>query len=322
MDIKNLNKTEMFALAMDAYRGETSKPEKYSASERKEGMNALLKDLAQDYRANKNEIFEIIETTISEVLPERLSQILGFADVKKFAEGDTPRFVVKNGKIKAYVTAVGSVVRRHRKDAKEITIETQAIQAKVYAELARVRAGMVDFAELIDDCLEALEDAYLETVYNAMTGAFTALPAANKHTAASFDAAELDKLVRVASSYGEPKIYGTRAALAALPMNSSSELDKEDIRNKGFIGKYKGTPCLELKNVTKDETNAAFVLSDQFVYVIPEGKDKIVKVAIEGDAYMRETDGVDWTKNFEVMTQSGTAVLQNNYFCIYKNTAL
>ena len=53
-----------------------------------------------------------------------------------------------------------------------------------------------------------------------------------------------------------------------------------------------------MKNATIDETNEEFVLEDRYIYIIPEGKDKIVKVGIEGDAYVREENGEDWTVNF------------------------
>jgi len=318
--MEKLTRKQAFALAMDAYKG-ISSDDNYTAEERKDGMRKYLSDLAKDYRRNKIEIFEIIETVIGDVLPQRIETALSFAEVKVTAEGDIPKFTVKNGKIKAFTVALGGTVRRQRRDRQTITVETEGIQTKVYEELGRIRAGLVDFAELIDDALDALEEEYMSKIYTALTGTYANLPATNKHQAASMVEAEFDKLIKVVASYGEPVIYGTSAALATLATAGGVE-DLADKRNQGYVLRYKGRRVVELPNSTVDDTNAAFQLTDRYIYIIPEGKEKIVKVGIEGDAYVRESDGEDWTQNFEIMQQSGVAVLQLNYFATYDNTAL
>lgn len=107
---KVLNKftiQEAVDLVVDSYRNVSSNAA-YTAEERREGARELLSELAKDYRNNKNQIFAIIEQTITEVLPERLRSTIGrFAEIAKFAEGDTPRFSVSNGKIVAYTVALG-----------------------------------------------------------------------------------------------------------------------------------------------------------------------------------------------------------------------
>lgn len=308
-------------LVVDGYRNVSSHKD-YTAEERRDGANALLVELAKDYRNNKNQIFQIIEETITEVLPERLEATIGrFAEIKMFAEGDTPSFSVKNGKITAYSVSIGGTVSRQRRSKRTITVETEATQVKVYEELTRVRAGLVDFNELIDDALDAIEDEFYNKIYQTLIGTYANLPAANKETDTSVDEVKLDRLIAVVASYGSPMILGTRMGLSTLPAIDSSEA-KSDKYNQGYLGKYKGTPVVEMKNVVTDETNEEFVLEDRYFYIIPEGKDKIVKVGIEGDAYVREESGQDWTLNFETMVQNGTAVLQTNYFAIYDNSSL
>lgn len=94
-------------LVVDGYRNISSHKE-YTAEERREGANALLVELSKDYRNNKNQIFAIIEETLTEILPERLDATIGrFAEIKRFAEGDTPSFSVRNGKITAFTVALG-----------------------------------------------------------------------------------------------------------------------------------------------------------------------------------------------------------------------
>lgn len=108
--MKILNKfslSEATDLVVDSYRGVSSHKD-YTAAERAEGARNLLSELSKDYRTNKNQIFRIIEESIEEILPERLEDSIGrFAEIKNFAEGDTPRFHVRNGKIKAFSVAQG-----------------------------------------------------------------------------------------------------------------------------------------------------------------------------------------------------------------------
>lgn len=308
-------------LVVDSYRNISSNKD-YTSEERREGARHLLTELAKDYRANKNQIFAIIERTITEVLPERLNETIGrFADIEQFAEGDTPRFAVRNGKIKAFNVALGGTVARQRRSKRTITIETEATQVKVYEELPRVRAGLVDFNELIEDALDALEEEFYNKIYQTLVGTYAILPENNKETDTTVVEQKLDKLVQIVASYGAPIILGTRAGLAELPEITSDEANS-DMYNQGFLGRYKGTPVVEMKNVVTDEANQEFLLEDRYLYIIPEGKDKIVKVGIEGDAYVREENGEDWTVNFETLVQNGTAVLQTNYFAIYDNTSL
>lgn len=312
---------EAVSLVTDSYRN-TSTHKDYTAEERAEGSRLLLAELAKDYRNNKEQIFAIIERTITEVLPERLDATIGrFAEIEKFAEGDTPRFSVRNGKITAFTVAQGGTVQRMRRSKRTITIETEATQVKVYEELPRVRAGLVDFNELIEDALDALEEEFYNKIYQTLVGTYANLPEANKETDTEVVENKLDRLIQVVSSYGSPIILGTRVGLSELPHIDSAEADT-DLYNQGYLGRYKGTPVVEMQNIVTDETNEEFVLEDRYLYIIPEGKDKIVKVGIEGDAYVREENGQDWTINFETLVQNGTAVLQNNYFAIYDNTSL
>ena len=122
---------EAVSLVTDGYRN-TSTNKDYTAEERREGSRELLAELAKDYRANKEQIFAIIEETLTEVLPERLEASIGrFAEIKNFAEGDTPRFHVRNGKITAYSVAQGGSVARQRRDKATIMVETEARHVKV-----------------------------------------------------------------------------------------------------------------------------------------------------------------------------------------------
>lgn len=249
-------------LVVDAYNG-VSTHSKFNEEQRETGARELLKDLAKDYRNNKYVIFQIIEQAVAEILPKRVNETIGrFAEIRNFPHGTAPKFAVKNGNVEAYVVSDGARVQRHRVYKKSMMVYTDTIQAKVYEELARVQIGEVDFNELIDKAVEAIEDELYNLIYSALVGAYESLPPANKVTGADVDEKELDRLIQVIGSYGEPVILGTRMGLASLPEIDAAEA-RTDIYNQGFIGRYKGVPCIEIENTVLDETNEEFKFEDR-----------------------------------------------------------
>lgn len=321
--MERLNRKEAFSLSMDAYYKRSS-VEKYSAVERGEGLQNYLADLNKDYRNNKNEIFQIIEDTASAILPIKVNEIVRqFAEFKDFPDNTQVKFKVKNGKIKAVEVAVGGTVRRERIDKGFFTLSTEAIQCKVYEEYERVIGGLVDWSELINMVVDAIMEAVMTKVYVALTGIFSKLPVANAHTSATLDKVELDKIINVIKAYGQPVIMGTPLAISQITLDQyATELDKLDIRNKGYLGQYKGCAVVEIPNSFTDETNTTKVFDDQYLFIIPAGQDKIVKVATEGGLKVREQNGQDWTVNFEAYQKVGVSVLAVNNIGMYKITNL
>lgn len=320
---KEFTKEQVIGCAIDAYRGVSTKAE-FTAEQRKETMQEVLSDLAKDYRANKHKIFAIIEATLDEVLPEKVSEFIMFAEVKNFKFGQTMRFKVSSKTVKAYAVALGGTVRRTRMDSRYITIEADNIQAKVYEEMLNIKAGLVNFSELIDLCVEAITEEINNRIYQVVMDTYGKLPTTNKHESAGIDEASLLKIAQIVSSYGAPTIYGTKRGLAELTSlldpALASEKDKAELRDNGFIGKWKGIPVCEIKNVVTDETNEKFKYSDAYLFLLPQGKEAYVKVGFEGDALVKDQENADWTVDFDIAKRVGVSVLVNNHIGIYKNT--
>lgn len=320
---KEFTKEKVVSCAIDAYRGVSTKPE-FTAEQRKETMQEILKDLAQDYRSNKHKIFAIIEATLDEVLPEKVSEFIMFAEVKNFKFGQTMRFKVNSKHVKAYSVALGGTVRRTRMDSRYITIEAENIQAKVYEEMLNIKAGLVDFSELIDLCIEAITEEINDRIYQAVMDTYANLPTPNKHESSGIDEASLLKITQIVGSYGSPVIYGTKRGLAELTSlldpALATDQDKNDLRERGFVGKWKGTPVYEIKNVVTDETNEKFKYSDAYLFVFPQGKESYIKVGFEGEAFVKDQENADWTVDFDIAKRVGISVLVNNHIGIYKNS--
>lgn len=319
---KSFTQEEVVRTALDSVLGISSKAE-FTAEQRRDAINQILRDLAQNYEENKYKIFKIIEETLNPIMPEEIKNAFRFAEVKEFAPGDTPVFTIKSGQVKAYWVASGGTVRRYRRDKKQIVVPAESIQAKIYEELDRLRAGLVDFNELIEDAKKAIMDEIKRKIHTTLIGVFNQMPSTNVHTGAGINEAELDKLIKIVKSYGKPIIVGTYAGLSQLPTIDGLDADLKDLRNQGYTSIYKGgIPTLEIENPVTDETNSEFSISDKYLFIIPEGREKILKVGFEGGILTRETDGADWTKEWELLRKISVAVLQFNHFAIYQNTEL
>jgi hypothetical protein len=148
------------------------------------------------------------------------------------------------------------------------------------------------------------------------------VPTVNKHVEAtneSFNEAELLRIVNIIKSYGNPVIIGTPQAVSQIPMNNTaSQTDMDDLRNHGYIGIYRGTPVVEIPNSFEDKENTIPTLNDNFLFIIPSGQEKMIKVAMEGGLHTRSVQEGDWTYSFETYQKVGVSVFEVNNIGIYQ----
>ena len=210
---------------------------------------------------------------------------------------------------------------------------------RVYAgaailELGDFLCGRVDMAELMDIIIEGLSDSIYNEVQGALKAAISAedRPAANKAVVAGFDAKEFDKIINTVAAYGDSvTIYCTRAFATTLynqpgwagdanPMTALQ--DYNDVREMGYVGRYKGTNVVLLEQSFVDESNTEKVVDDEYAYIIPAGKEKPVKIGIEGGTLIDEFRLQDGSVEVQAQHMFDVAVVANNYWGIYRNTEL
>jgi hypothetical protein len=171
--------------------------------------------------------------------------------------------------------------------------------------------------------VDAIMESILRKVYATLISLGSKVPEANKGTSAGFDKAQFDNILNTIKAYGTPVIIGTPKAVASIPLDTNaSEADKLDIRNRGYIGVYKGTTVLELPNSFEDETNTEVVFDESFLFIIPAGAEKVVKVTMEGGFHVEDSRGADWSMNYEGYQKVGVGLLAVNNIGIYENTSL
>jgi hypothetical protein len=314
--------------AVDAVLGKSS-DSKFTPEQRVEGITTYLSELGKDYRRNEILINEIIEQTVDQILPIRIEERLGvFAEVAIVGDGVTKKFHVPNGKIKAAYTALGVEQPRQKLYKGSFSVATAPVGGAVYAEYEDLVSGRVEFGAMINQLVDAIMDTIYAGIQEALVGAFGVVNNANRYAGASFNQSEFDKLKGTVQAYGKPVVIGTGVGLAEISngvgfdWNKTNEQDRLDIRNLGHVAKYKGADVLELPNTFEDETNAAKVIDDGYVYMMPVGGEKPVKIVLEGKMHIRDKQERDWSTTKEFYRKAGVSVLAVNHMALFENTAL
>ena len=315
-----------------------SENEKYSAEQTSDLLRAQMNLLAHDYRSfreNKNTIFSLIEQTIDEVLPAKvLQQYEQFADISTVPQGDKVVFVrriteASRMRAKQFVTQVGLAGRYETfmLDGERLEVKTSAIGSAARIGFEEFLDGRIQFSELTDVIIEAMDEYIYREIAKALATAVEELPAPNKVTASTFDAASMDRLLSIADAYaGAPAtIYCTyEFAATMLPAEAWASSDMKDtIWGEGYLPRYKGHNIVLLPQSMEDATNAKKVIDPSNAYIINSGVEKPVKIAFEGQTAVREvSDNDDWSRDMQTYKKFGVAILTNPSICVYKNNSL
>lgn len=315
-----------------------SESEKYSAEQTSDLLRAQMNLLAGDYRSfreNKNTIFSLIEQTIDEVLPAKvLQQYEQFADISTVAQGDKVVFVrriteASRMRAKQFVTQVGLAGRYETfmLDGERLEVKTSAIGSAARIGFEEFLDGRIQFSELTDVIIEAMDEYIYREIAKALATAVEELPAPNKVTASSFDAASMDRLLAIADAYADAPatIYCTyEFAATMLPAEAWASNDmKNTIWGEGYLPRYKGHNIVLLPQSMEDATNAKKVIDPSNAYIINSGVEKPVKIAFEGQTAVREvSDNDDWSRDMQTYKKFGVAILTNPSICVYKNSSL
>lgn len=309
--------------------------DKFSYADLNETLRSELRELAGTYalyRENKNTIFALLEETIDDVLPKKVLEQYGqFAEIKSFKQGDRPVFTQRittaaKRRAKQFVTKVGlaGIYEVFKLDGKSYEVPTSAFGGAAQIGFEEFLDGRVDFADVLEIVMEGLDECVYIEIERALKGAVESLQAANKHSGAEFDEAAMDRLIAVADSYGQSTIYCTYEFAATMVPESGwvSDAMKDQKWNNGYLANYKGHRVIVLAQSYEDETNAVKVIDPSYAWIIPTGAEKPVKVALEGQAIVREIENADLSREIQIYKKLGVCALITNNICVYRNTSL
>lgn len=331
--MKTVAKADVTAPTSYSFNGESFSYEALNETLRRE-LNEYAGSYAQ-YRENKNLIFSLIEQTMDDILPKKVTkQYEQFAEVKTFAQGDKPIFrrpLTSNKRAKQFITRVGNAgvyeVFKLSKNEESFMIPTSAIGGAAQIGFEEFLDGRVDFAEVTKIVMEGMDDLIYEEIGAALASSINQLPPANRVVTAGFDEAAFDKLLTIASAYGEPTIYCTyEFAVKLVPTNAwqYTEAMKDELWRTGRLASYKGRKVVILEQGFVDETNSTKVIDPGYCWIISSGANtKPVKIAFEGNTLVQEIDNNrDWSREIQVYKKVGVVCMMTNDICSYVDTSL
>lgn len=320
-------------------------PDTYSLSSVDAAVADGLKELTgsvNTFMRNKHDIFDIITENADEVVPAKVMDAMsGFAEVIQLKNGEKKLF--KRGglgrmRAKKFLTQVGlnGLYETFRLDQETFTMHVKSIGGAVSIDFERLMDGAETISEFMDVLAEAQVDGIYGEVQKALMAAAkeTSMPDANK-VIGSYSASELQALVNTVKAYGggvtifaSPEFIaamGPDAIVPAIPGVAQAIYSPDDIdaiHRFGAIKLFRGTPVVELRQSFVDETNSQVMINPQFAYVLPGGKEKIVKIAMEGGTQMYDVVNPDQSIEIHTYRKIAVGILAFNNWGIYQNTGI
>ena len=339
-----LNRQDLLTLMKIVAKADNSSPVSYSFNGQdynyetinealRVELNAYAGDFAS-YRENKNMIFALIEQTLDDILPKKVvKQYEAFAEVKTFAQGDKPLFkraLTNNKRAKQFITRVGNAgvyeVCKLGKNEESFEVPTSAVGGAAQIGFEEFLDGRVDFAEVTRIVMEGIDDLIYEEIGQALTSSINQLPPANRVAVNGFDEQAFDRLLTIASAYGEPTIYCTyEFAVKLVPQDAwrYTEAMKDELWRTGRLASYKGKKVVILEQGFTDETNTTKVIDPGYCWIIPAGANsKPVKIAFGGKTLVDERKNADWSREIQVYKKVGVVCMMTNNICSYVDTSL
>lgn len=289
------------------------------------------------YRRNKYELFDLLAQNAEEVLPRKVLELIGsFAEVAQYGNNDRLVFKVKRGaqRGRQFVTRAtnSGVYETFRLDYDYMEVYSHTIGGAGIIDFERYLDGLEDIAEIYEIILDGMMTEIFREIQKCLADQWmaTGRPANNKVSANTFDYQKMAQLVQVVSAYGAPVIYCSQlfAAQMVNVINTPAGLkvsDKEidEIRENGYIGKFAGAPVVVIPNSFEDEMNDKLVFDPRFAYVIPAGKEKLVKVALVGQTIIDEWKNTDRSMEIQGYKKIGVGIVSApNYWGIYYNSGI
>jgi hypothetical protein len=338
-----MNKVELKQLLVAAARNKAIA--NFSAGDvQNAATNALVEHFGfkdatmRDIRGKKEEVFAVIEEVIDEVVPMMVQDRTGdFAEVQTFPRNASIMYKIpmaEESRRRMYrvvkPSARGGIYKAFRLDGYTLTV-TPEIHAVGYAiTLEELLTGQRTVQELVTVIADAWMEKIYEKVFLALSTAANAAPAANQVAAGVGTEVVneyMDRLISITKAYGNPVILGFPAQLRLLQnvpgaiTAYANPQDLADIRQRGYIGLYKGVPLVELPNyiISHPATGAIdWLFTENRLFIVPAGV-RPVKVAFQGESHLEEikqpTGGYEY-HNHRIFA---VTVLFKNHICSYES---
>jgi hypothetical protein len=320
-------------LAIDVYKNNV---QDFSMDEGHEALRAHLAELAgskdgkfdaRAFRRNKTQIFEAMEDILDVLITEGLeNQFQSFVDYRNLAFGDKNYFMVDDYRLfkVANISAGNGNLRRQRLDRQSFEVPTHWKGVKIYDELERFLAGRVDWNKMVNKVSESFQEQIAEDIYSAIVTGYGALAAPYKATG-TWDRTAMLNLVRhvKAATKKQVTVYGTLTALQnATPFQVA--YNGAAIEQRNALGFYRIVDGVTYQEIEQSHTPGTdnFAIGDNFLLVLPNGEDKIIKMVSEGvpmitETSMQQTTNADKSIEYTFEKKYGVGVVTSTRYGAY-----
>ena len=328
---------ELKELALHSVRG--TAPETYAVGtvdEALRGELAKMCDSVNNFMRNRYDIYDIIIETADTIVPNKVIDVMGmFAEIKTVPQGQKAIFKrgnVGRNRAKKFLTQVGlsGLYETFRLDNETFELGGKAIGGAAAIDFERFLDGAENMADLMEIITEGLTDAAFGEVQKCLIAAANAVgrPDANKVNTDDFDGDAMFKLVSTVKAYGgnavifaAPEFVGAMGADAIVPVGTHPGVyhqgDIDAIHNNGYINIFRGTPVVQIPQSYVDETNTETVVDGHYAYVLPAGKEKVVKIVFEGNTQVWDLKNPDNSMEIHTYKKMGAAILTHHNWGIY-----
>ena len=293
------------------------------------------------FMKNRYDLYEIVIENADEITPKKVIDVLGaFAEVKVVPNNQ--RVIFKRGtskrRAKTFLTQVGlsGIYETFRLDNSSFEVQAHAVGIACTLDFER----MLDGTETLSEYMDAMTEANTESVFLEVQKALKAkasdstVTEGNFITNSSWDSKIAMKLIAKIRAYGTgvaifapPEFIAEMGADAIVPggTNYAGVYHPDDIdaiHNTGFIKMFRGCPVIEIPQSFVDEHNDKTVIAPNIAYFFPTGKEKIVKVVLEGQTQIWDLKNADQSLEIQMYRKIGVAILTDYNWGLYKNLAI
>lgn len=311
-------------------------PTQYSGLNADEALRNGFKELmgvskdgvidARVMRRSGAEVFEILEEVLDVVLDNSLRDELdSLVEYRNVKLGDTIQFNIPRKNI--YKVAIisdgnGNMRRQRVVGGEHLTISTSIYGVKIYEEWSRFMAGRIDWLGMIRDVAESFALDVKNRIYNTLVNHFQEAGADNEYRQTISGRVPTEREILTMAKHIEAKtgqgvtIYGTALALNQLELTQASDEDLRNRNRQGYLATIAGIPTKEIRPTHVAGTNE-FETDDNFIILVPEGGDRMIKVVNEGQSFILEasaTESVDRTMEYEVINKFGISIVPTSQF--------
>lgn len=293
-------------LALDIYNKKVASFTKEDGT--KMDANEALRELLLQHCGGKwsyrafnrvsNEFFEIIEEIITDETNElTLSVFEPIMDFKVVGYGEKVEFTVDDNQLFEVSIIANGTDNLYRQRIINGKVPTQAFDlgVAIYNDWDEFMAGKIDWTKLVNRVVRSMNAKIAELVGQTFAKGYDTIGSELKVEGTMKE----ESLVELCEKVGAgATIYGTKLALSKIPSIQGYVTDADDIRNEGYLKKFRGIDCVELEN-HYDKDAKKFSLPNDTLYIVPAG-GKVLVGAFEGDAHVYEdTNGTRKDRQIE-----------------------